>query len=76
MCTKSQYATTGGSKTNNNNKFISTVDRQLKEFTRSIIINNNTYSKKKAKTNWVTSIIQIENVERQERGITNTWKTI
>ena len=34
-------------KTNNNNKFISTVDRQLKEFTRSIIINNNTYSKKK-----------------------------
>ena len=61
---------------NNNNKFISTVDRQLKEFTRSIIINNNTYSKKKAKTNWVTSIIQIENVERQERGITNTWKKI
>ena len=59
--------------TNNNDKFISTVDRQLKEFTRSIIINNNTYSKKKkAKTNWVTSIIQIENVERQERGITNT----
>ena len=35
-------------KTNNNNKFISTVDRQLKEFTRSIIINNNTYSKKKS----------------------------
>ena len=33
--------------TNNNDKFISTVDRQLKEFTRSIIINNNTYSKKK-----------------------------
>lgn len=60
-------------KTNNNNKFISTVHRQLKEFTRSIIINNNTYSKKKkAKNNWVTSIIQIENVERQERGITNT----
>ena len=59
-------------KTNNNKKFISTVDRQLKEFTRSIIINNNTYSKNKAKTNWVTSIIQIENVERQERGITNT----
>ena len=58
-------------KTNNNNKFISTVDRQLKEFTRSIIINNNTV-KKKAKNNWVTSIIQIENVERQERGITNT----
>ena len=58
-------------KTNNNNKFISTVDRQLKEFTRSIIINNNTV-KKNAKNNWVTSIIQIENVERQERGITNT----
>ena len=36
----------------NNDKFISTVDRQLKEFTRSIIINNNTYSSwtpKKAK---------------------------
>lgn len=32
----------------NNNKFISTVDRQLKEFTRSIIINKNTYSKKKS----------------------------
>ena len=60
-------------KTNNNNKFIYTVDRQLKEFTRSIIINNNTV-KKNAKNNWVTSIIQIENVERQERGITNTWK--
>ena len=40
-------------KTNNNKKFISTVDRQLKEFTRSIIINNNTYSKKKLKpTGW------------------------
>ena len=39
-------------KINNNNKFISTVDRQLKEFTRSIFINNNTYSSwtpKKAK---------------------------
>ena len=36
-------------KTNNNKKFISTVDRQLKEFTRSIIINNNAYSKKKLK---------------------------
>ena len=65
-------------KINNNNKFISTVDRQLKEFTRSIIINNNTYSswtppkKLKSKASWVTIIIQIENVERQERGITNT----
>ena len=39
-------------KTNNNNKFISTVDRQLKEFTRSIIINNNTVKKKLKTTGW------------------------